>query len=42
MRICYTLLSPAFEMHQYTADLANRMAQAGHDVHLVTSSHAPL
>lgn len=42
MRICYTLLSPSFEMHQYTADLANRMIQAGHDVHLVTSSHAPL
>ncbi|MEJ5308904.1 MAG: glycosyltransferase family 4 protein [Anaerolineae bacterium] len=42
MRICYALLSPVFEMHQYTADLANRMAQAGHDVHLVTSSHAPL
>lgn len=42
MRICYTLLSPTFEMHQYTADLANRMAKAGHDVHLVTSSQAPL
>ncbi len=42
MRICYTLLSSTFEMHQYTADLANRMAQAGHDVHLVTSSYAPL
>lgn len=42
MRICYTLLSPNFEMHQYTADLANRMSQAGHDVHLVTSSYAPL
>ncbi len=42
MRICYTLLSPTFEMHQYTADLANRMAQAGHEVHLVTSSYAPL
>ena len=42
MRICYALLSPTFEMHQYTADLANRMAKAGHDVHLVTSSHAPL
>ncbi|MBN1875708.1 MAG: glycosyltransferase family 4 protein [Anaerolineae bacterium] len=42
MRICYTLLSPAFEMHQYTADLANRMSQAGHDIHLITSSYAPL
>lgn len=42
MRICYTLLSPTFEMHQYTADLANRLAQAGHDVHLVTTTWAPL
>lgn len=42
MRICYTLLSPSFELHQYTADLANRMSQAGHDVHLVASSYAPL
>ena len=41
MRICYTLLSPTFEMHQYTADLANRLAQAGHDVYLVTTSWAP-
>jgi len=41
MRICYVLLSPTFGMHQYTADLANRMAQAGHDVHLVTTKHAP-
>ncbi len=41
MRICYVLLSPTFEMHQYTADLANRLAQAGHDVHLVTTSWAP-
>jgi glycosyltransferase involved in cell wall biosynthesis len=41
MRICYILLSPTFEMHQYTADLANHMSQAGHDVHLVTSSYAP-
>jgi glycosyltransferase involved in cell wall biosynthesis len=28
-------------MHQYTADLANRMARAGHDVHLVTTHHLP-
>jgi glycosyltransferase involved in cell wall biosynthesis len=28
-------------MHQYTADLANRMAAAGHNVHLVTTRHAP-
>jgi alpha-maltose-1-phosphate synthase len=41
MRICYVLLSPTFGMHQYTADMANRMAQAGHDVWLVTSSHYP-
>ena len=26
MRICYVLLSPTFGMHQYTADLANRLA----------------
>jgi starch synthase len=41
MRICYVLLSPTFGMHQYTADLANRMASAGHDVHLVTSVRYP-
>jgi alpha-maltose-1-phosphate synthase len=41
MRICYVLLSPTFGMHQYTADLANRMVQAGHDVSLVTSSRYP-
>jgi glycosyltransferase involved in cell wall biosynthesis len=41
MRICYVLLSPTFGMHQYTADLANRMVKAGHDVHLVTTSHYP-
>lgn len=41
MRIIYLLLSPTFGMHQYTADLANRMAAAGHDVHLVTTAHAP-
>ena len=39
MRLCYVLLSPTFGMHQYTADLANRMARAGHDVHLVTTTH---
>jgi glycosyltransferase involved in cell wall biosynthesis len=27
-------------MHQYTADPANHMAAAGHDVHLVTTTHA--
>ena len=41
MRICYVLLSPTFGMHQYTADLANRMVRAGHKVSLVTSSHYP-
>jgi glycosyltransferase involved in cell wall biosynthesis len=41
MRICYVLLSPTFGMHQYTADLANRMVQSGRDVHLVTTAHHP-
>ncbi len=41
MRICYALLSPTFGMHQYTADLANRLAGAGHDVHVVTTTRAP-
>ena len=41
MRICYLLLSPTFGMHQYTADLANRMVQAGHTVQLVTTEHHP-
>lgn len=41
MHICYLLLSPTFGMHQYTADYANRMAQAGHDVVLVTTAHHP-
>lgn len=41
MRICYVLLSPTYGMHQYTADLANRMLDAGHDVRLVTTSKAP-
>jgi glycosyltransferase involved in cell wall biosynthesis len=41
MRICYVLLSPTWGMHQYTAGLANRMAAAGHQVHLVTTRHAP-
>jgi len=41
LRICYVLASPTFGMHQYTADLANRLAQADHDVHVVTTSHAP-
>ncbi len=42
MRIVYVLLSPTFGMHQYTADLANRMAAAGsNDVHLVTTQRVP-
>ena len=49
MRICYVLLSPTFGMHQYTADLANRMAQdnrgevdgGSHEVSLVTTKHFP-
>jgi glycosyltransferase involved in cell wall biosynthesis len=41
MRICYVLLSPTFGMHQYTADIANKMAQAGHEVHLVTTTAYP-
>ncbi|HUS94197.1 MAG TPA: glycosyltransferase family 4 protein [Patescibacteria group bacterium] len=35
MRLVYCLLSPTFGMHQYTADLANRMIER-HEVHLVT------
>lgn len=38
MRIVYVLLSPTFGMHQYTADLANRMAEQGHDTALVTTT----
>jgi len=41
VRICYVLLSPTFGMHQYTADLANRLVGDDHDVHLVTTSGAP-
>ncbi len=37
MRICYLLLSPTFGLHQYTADLANRMENA----QLVTTTHYP-
>jgi len=40
-RICYVLLSPTLGMHQYTADLANRMVRAGHQVSLVTTRHYP-
>jgi glycosyltransferase involved in cell wall biosynthesis len=41
MHLCYVLPSPTFGMHQYTADLANRMVRAGHDVSLVTTRHYP-
>ncbi|MBN2389386.1 MAG: glycosyltransferase family 4 protein [Anaerolineae bacterium] len=41
MHICYLLLSPTFGMHQYTADYANRMVQAGHKVTLVTTEYYP-
>lgn len=45
MRLCYVLLSPTFGMHQYTSDIANRMAQVGpvdsFDVHLVTTTRVP-
>lgn len=42
MILCYVLPSPTWGMHQYTADLAGRMAQAGHQVHVVTTRRAPL
>lgn len=38
MRIVYVLLSPTFGMHQYTADLANRMAAQGHDAALISTT----
>jgi len=41
MRITYLLLSDTFGMHQYTADYANRMALAEHEVALVTTRHYP-
>lgn len=42
MRLIYLLLSPTFGMHQYTADLANRLAaEPGADVHLVTTTTLP-
>lgn len=39
--ITYLLLSPTFGMHQYTADLANRVAKTGAPVHLVSTSRLP-
>ncbi|MCA9938178.1 MAG: glycosyltransferase family 4 protein [Anaerolineales bacterium] len=42
IRLVYVLLSPTFGMHQYTADLANRMAlSGGGEVHLVTTQQFP-
>jgi glycosyltransferase involved in cell wall biosynthesis len=41
LHVTYVLLSPTFGMHQYTADLANRMAAAGHHVRLVTTTGYP-
>lgn len=40
MHVVYLLLSPTFGMHQYTADLANRMVEA-HKVSLVTMKGYP-
>jgi len=40
MNLVYVLLSPTFGMHQYTADLANRMAEV-HAVSLVTMKGYP-
>lgn len=43
MRIAYVLLSPTFGMHQYTADLANRLADGAGSaqVHLITTATLP-
>lgn len=43
VRLVYLLLSPTFGMHQYTADLANRMAAAPEveAVHVVTTAALP-
>jgi glycosyltransferase involved in cell wall biosynthesis len=41
MRLCHALLSPTWGMHQYTADLANRMSRVGHNVHVVTTRRVP-
>lgn len=40
MRVIFLLLSPTFGMHQYTADLANRMV-GEYDVHVVTTRGYP-
>lgn len=41
MRLIFVLLSPTMGMHQYTADIANRFAEQGNDVHLVTTRLVP-
>ena len=41
MNVVYVLLSPTLGMHQYTADLADRAAVDGHEVHLVTTARLP-
>jgi hypothetical protein len=41
VRICHALLSPTFGMHEYTADLAKRMAHTGHDVYPATMALLP-
>lgn len=41
MHITYLCPSPSFGMHQYTADLANRMAGRGHRVTVVTTARLP-
>lgn len=41
MRITYICLSSTLGMHQYTADLANRMSERGHEVHLVSTARLP-
>lgn len=41
MSLLFLLLSPTFGMHQYTADLANRLAEAGEEVHLLTTAGYP-
>jgi glycosyltransferase involved in cell wall biosynthesis len=41
MHITYLCPSPSFGMHQYTADMANRMAGRGHRVAVVTTARLP-
>ena len=41
MSVLFCLLSPTFGMHQYTADLANRLVALGDDVHLLTTIGYP-